>query len=106
MTAPAKPIDIGSLVTRTEGVYGGRPCLEGTRFPILQIAVAYNEGLTPEQVVEQSMDLEISRVYAGFAYYLANKAAVDAELAEATELYHRLAAKQREEIAAGKFPRR
>jgi uncharacterized protein (DUF433 family) len=95
MTAPAKPIDIGSLVTRTEGVYGGRPCLEGTRFPVSQVAVLFNEGLRPEDIVEQFMDLDLGRVYAGVAYYLANKAAVDADIEASKVLYLEGAARER-----------
>lgn len=94
MTAATRPVDIGTLVTRTPGVYGGRPCLEGTRFPILKVAVLYNAGFTPEEVA-RDYRLEISRVFAGFAYYLANREAVDAEVAAETALHTRLAKEQR-----------
>ena len=104
MTAPAKPVDIGSLVTQTPGVYGGRPCLEGTRFPILSIAVAYNAGDSPEKVATQ-FSLDLVRVYAGFAYYLANREAIDADLEEETAFHDRMVKEQRAAlIAAGKLP--
>jgi uncharacterized protein (DUF433 family) len=82
--AKGKPefVDIGTLVTRTPGVYGGRPCLKGTRMPILQIAACYLQGMSPEQMQEQYEHLDLVRIYAGYAYYLANKAAIDAELEE------------------------
>lgn len=82
--AKAKPefVDISTLVTRTPGVVGGRPCLKGTRMPILQIAACYQEGMSPEQMQEQYEHLDLARIYAGYTYYLANKAAIDAELKE------------------------
>lgn len=79
MTAAAT-IDIGTLITRRPGVYGGRPCLAGTRFPVMQIAVMQRQGWTPEQMIERFPFLEPSWVYAGIAYYLANQVALDAEM--------------------------
>lgn len=90
MTAAA-PVDIGTLVTQTPGVYGGRPCLEGTRFPILQIAVHYNAGTTPEELASD-FGLSLPHVYAGIAYYLANRAAIDKELEDDEREYLRMAA--------------
>ena len=95
MNAPAKPVDIGSLVSQTPGVYSGRPCLEGTRFPISQVAVLYNSGLKPDEIVEQFMGLDLKRVYAGVAYYLANKALVDADIEESARIYAEGAAAER-----------
>jgi uncharacterized protein (DUF433 family) len=89
-----RPWTIGTLITRRPGVYGGRPCLAGTRFPVMQIAVMHNEGLTPEQMVSRFQGLELSWVYAGVAYYLAIKAAVDAELDEEERIYQEGLAKQ------------
>jgi uncharacterized protein (DUF433 family) len=83
-------VDIGTLITQTPGVYGGRPCLAGTRFPILEIAVHYNAGIPPEQLAEE-FGLALDKVYAGYAYYLANKKKIDDDLEEEREEY--LAAK-------------
>ena len=97
--ASTAPFDIGTLIEATPGVYGGRPCLAGTRFPVLQVAVAHNSGMTPEQIVEHFLDLDLAKVYAGVAYYLANKAAIDCELEEDARLYAECAAAQRAEWA-------
>jgi uncharacterized protein (DUF433 family) len=78
--AQATTVDIGTLITKTPGVYGGRPCLAGTRFPILEIAVQYNAGVSPEELAED-FSLALDKVYAGYAYYLANKKAIDDDLA-------------------------
>jgi uncharacterized protein (DUF433 family) len=83
-------VDIGTLITQTPGVYGGRPCLAGTRYPVLEIAVHYNAGVRPETLAED-FDLPLDKVYAGYAYYLANKKKIDDDLEEEREEY--LAAK-------------
>jgi uncharacterized protein (DUF433 family) len=89
--ASTAPFDIGTLITCTPGVYGGRPCLAGTRFPVLQIAAHAQSGSTPEEVSER-FTLDLDKVFAGYAYYFANKAQVDAELAEDAAEYQRMAA--------------
>jgi len=78
--ASIAPFDIGTLIESTPGVYGGQPCLAGTRYPVLQIAVHYQEGMSAEEIFDHFPDLDLPRVYAGITYYLANKAAIDAEL--------------------------
>ena len=98
--ATAALVDIGSLVTQTPGVYGGRPCLAGTRFPIVQLAAYYAEGLTPEAIVARHGEsLGLAAVYAGLAYYLANRCAIDAEIEEEDRAYMESAREARRESA-------
>ncbi|MGK2964376.1 MAG: DUF433 domain-containing protein [Tepidiformaceae bacterium] len=78
MTSTA-PFDIGGLIESTPGVYGGQPCLAGTRFPILQLAADFQSGRSPEEIAAAYEGLDLARVYAGLAYYLANREEVDAE---------------------------
>ncbi len=85
------PFDIGTLITCTPGVYGGRPCLAGTRFPVLQIAAHAQAGIAPAELAKE-FGLDLGKVYAGYAYYLANKQRFDAELAEDIAEYERMAA--------------
>lgn len=89
--ASTAPFDIGTLITCTPGVYGGRPCLAGTRFPVLQIAAHAQAGIGPEQLA-LDFGLELVKVYAGYAYYFANQQNVDAELAADTAEFERMAA--------------
>ena len=91
--ASTAPFDIGTLITSTPGVYGGRPCLAGTRFPIMQI-VAHAQGGTPPAELAENYSLDIGKVHAGFAYYYANKAALDAEFAEDVARFERGVAAQ------------
>jgi len=94
-------VDIGTLITQTPGVYGGRPCLADTRFPILEIAVHYNAGIPPEQLAEE-FGLALDKVYAGYAYYLANRAAIDDDLREEREAYD--AGRREQDRRLGPFP--
>jgi uncharacterized protein (DUF433 family) len=96
--ARKKPFDIGKLIECTPGVYGGRPCLAGTRFPILQVAAHYNAGLRPEQFVSEH-GLDLTAVYAGIAYYLANRPAVDQEIEAEVREYDAALAQRRAERA-------
>jgi len=84
MTAPS--VDISSLITCIPGVYGGRPCLGGTRFPVMAVAVHYNADDTPEEIAE-NFGLPLLHVYAGITYYLANREAVERDLAEEKAIY-------------------
>lgn len=79
MTAPQE-VDIGTLIESRPDVYGGRPCLAGTRFPVLQIASDFRRGMSASEIVDAYEGLDEAHVHAGIAYYLANKDAVDAEL--------------------------
>ena len=92
--ASTAPFDIGTLIEVTPGVYGGRPCLAGTRMPIMQIGVLHSEGVSASEIARR-WELDIVKVYAGIAYYLANKEAIDAEVEEETRLYHEAAAAHR-----------
>ena len=42
----------------------------------------YREGMSAEEILDHYRDLELASIYAGIAYYLANREAIDAELAE------------------------
>jgi uncharacterized protein (DUF433 family) len=93
------PIDIGTLIARTPGVVGGRPCLAGTAIPVLRVAVMQNEGLSAEQMLDEYPHLDLARIYAGLAYYFANRAATDAELDEERRQFDAGLARQEEAAA-------
>lgn len=79
-------VELQSLIESTEGVAGGRPCLAGTGMPVIQIAVHYRAGETPARMLRRYPHLDLQRIHAAIAYYLANQSEMDAELEEeATE---------------------
>jgi uncharacterized protein (DUF433 family) len=81
MTAPAL-VDIGTLLHMKPSPAGGRLCVAGTGISVRMISILYNEGLTPEQIIEQYPHLKLPGVHAAIAHYLANKERMDAELEE------------------------
>ena len=71
-------VDIGTLIVRTPGTCGGRPRIAGTRMSIRSIAIDYKAGMTPEKIAEEFPHLTLAQIYAGLAYYHANKDEVEA----------------------------
>lgn len=79
----ATEVDIGTMITRTPGVRGGRPHVVGAGVTVRRIiGLVYAEGLRPEKIVEEMPHLTLAGVHAALAYYHANKARLDAEFAE------------------------
>ncbi len=75
-------VDIGSLVTTTPGVRGGRPYIAGAGVTVRRIVdMRYREGLSPEQIVEDMPHLTLAGVYAALTFYHANQAQMDAAFA-------------------------
>lgn len=73
-------VDIGTLIVRTPGTCGGRPRIAGTRMSVRSIAIDYKAGMTPEKIAEEFPHLTLAQIYAGLAYYHANKDEVEAEI--------------------------
>jgi uncharacterized protein (DUF433 family) len=74
--------DIGTLITQTPGICGGRPRIAGTGVSVRRIAGWYKMGQSPEEIATSYGHLALSQVYAALAYYHANRDAIDAELSE------------------------
>lgn len=85
-------IDIGTLITSTPGVCGGRPRIAGRRISVQAIAVLYKQGMSPEDIAEELEFLTLAQIYAALAYYHANKDEIEAYLAEEKAEYDRLEA--------------
>lgn len=84
-------VDIGSFITCTPGIVGGRPRIAGTRMPVQTIAIFYKRGESPEEIGLQYPHLSMAQIYAALTYYHANQAEMEAAIAEEAELYDRLA---------------
>ena len=54
----------------------------GTRVPLDSIILAYNQGATPEEIVERFTSVPLGDAYAIIAYYLHNREEVDLYLKE------------------------
>ena len=73
--------DIGTMIWSKPGMNGGRPCISGTGTSVRCIAVYDMRGYSPEQIVADRPYLNLAQVHAALAYYWANKAEIDADLA-------------------------
>lgn len=80
MTAPAL-VDVGTLLYMKPSPAGGRLCITGTGISVRKISVLFNEGLSPQEIVDEyEGGLPLPGVHAAIAHYLANKERMDAEL--------------------------
>ncbi|MEG3846295.1 DUF433 domain-containing protein [Microcoleus sp. herbarium19] len=85
-------VDIGTLIVRTPGTCGGRPRIAGTRITVENIAIDFNAGMSPQQIIDERPHLTLAQIYAALAYYYANKKQIDAEIAAENAEWERLEA--------------
>jgi uncharacterized protein (DUF433 family) len=85
-------VDIGSLITCSPGICGGRPRIAGSGVSVRAVVACYKSGLGPEEICDQYGHLSLAQVYAALAYYHANQAGIEADLAQEEAEYDRLAA--------------
>lgn len=85
------PVDIGTLIHSDPELHSGRPCLAGTGMTVHAVAARYLNGMSAEEIQDQFPDLDITLFYAAITYYLANRARIDAEMAEDRALAEELA---------------
>ena len=86
--------EIGSLIKCTPGVMGGRPCVAGTRIAVRSVALFYKQGFSAEEISDRYEHLTLAQVYAALAYYHANRAEVEEDIANEAAEYERLSADQ------------
>ena len=86
----ATTVQLDSMLTSSPGVCGGRLRIEGTRVTVLQIVTLYKRGESSEELAQNFPQLTLSQVYTALAYYHANQAEVERELAEEQAEFDRL----------------
>jgi uncharacterized protein (DUF433 family) len=74
LTISAEPVP---LETDADGVVR----VGGTRVSLDSVIFAFNEGSTPEEIVQQYTTLDLADVYAVIGYYLQHRAEVEEYLA-------------------------
>jgi len=82
--------DIGTLITTTPDVRGGRPRIAGTSVTVQRIVGWYKLGLTPEQIADEFGHLSLAQVYAALGHYHANRDEIEAAIAAEEEIADRL----------------
>jgi uncharacterized protein (DUF433 family) len=93
-------VEIGSLITHTPGVKGGRPLIKGTGIPVKRIAACHRMGMDAGEIVAQYSNLNLAQVHAALAYCYANAEAVAKDLSEEEAAYDQLAEQSRKSCAA------
>jgi uncharacterized protein (DUF433 family) len=73
--------DIGTLITRTSEIRGGRPRIAGTGVTVQRVVVWYKLGLTPEEIMAEFGHLTLAQVHAALAYYHANRDEIESAIA-------------------------
>ncbi len=74
-------VDVGSLIVRTPGIKGGTPHIAGTGVTVRTVARWYKLGMSPEEIASENPHLSLAQVYTALAYYHANRAEMEAEMA-------------------------
>jgi uncharacterized protein (DUF433 family) len=74
--------DIGTLIVQTPGVCGGRPRIAGHRITVQNIAIDFNAGMKPEDIISEKPYLTLAQVYASLAYYYANQKAIALDVSQ------------------------
>jgi uncharacterized protein (DUF433 family) len=74
-------LEIGSLIATSDSIRGGRPRIAGTGVTVQTIVRWYRLGLTPEEIVDRVGHLNLAQVHAALAYYHANQAVMESEIA-------------------------
>ena len=72
--------DIGTLIIQTPDICGGHPRIAGHRITVQNIAIDFNAGMKPEDIISEKPHLTLAEVYAALAYYFANQKTIDADI--------------------------
>ena len=84
---PVAFTEIGALIARDPALRGGLPIIAGTGVCVRTIAIASNRGLSPEEIAADRPPLTLAQIYAGLAFYHANKAEIDADIGAEEQAY-------------------
>ena len=75
-------VDIGSIISHSPDIRGGRPRIAGTGVTVQRIVALFKLGLNPDEIASEFGHLSYAQVYAALAYYHANRAEIEAAIAE------------------------
>ncbi len=81
MSLAPEYVDIGTFIDQKEGYRGGRPFIVGTGITVDAISCRYRIDGWDAETIAREYDIELAQVMAALAFYIANKAAIDEEIA-------------------------
>jgi uncharacterized protein (DUF433 family) len=77
--------DIGTLITRSTEIRGGRPIVAGTGVSVRRIVGWHQMGRSPQEIAEGYGHISLAQVYAALTYYYLNRQEIDDDLAQEEE---------------------
>ena len=86
----ASAVDIGTLITQSPEVCGGRPRVAGTGMSVMRIAGWHRLGCNPEEIARKT-GLTLAQIHAALAHYHSNREAIDSDIDHEGSEYDRLA---------------
>lgn len=75
-------VDIGTIISRSPEIRGGRPRIAGTGVTVQRIVELFKLGLNPDEIASEFGHLSYAQVYAALAYYHANREEIEVAIAE------------------------
>ncbi len=69
----ATTVQIGTLITSSPNIRGGRPRIAGTGVTVQRIVGWYKLGLSPEEIATEVGHLSLAQVHAALTFYHANQ---------------------------------
>jgi len=73
--------DIGTLITESPEICGGRPRIAGTGVSVRRIVGWYKLGWSPEEIADRVGHISLAQVHAALTYYHANQELMEADMA-------------------------
>ena len=87
-------VDIGTFITSSPEIRGGRPRVAGTGMTVMRIAGWYKVGCSPEEIARKT-GLSLAQIHAALAYYHADPEPIDGDLEAESAHYDTLAEEHR-----------
>lgn len=72
-------------ITKTPGVCGGKACIAGHRIRVLDIAIYYDMGKSPAEMIEMFPSITEADVHAAITYYLDHREEIQDDLRRGRE---------------------
>lgn len=69
-------------IVKVPGVRGGQPIISGTRIPVWLIAANWEEGCTPQEILEHYPQLAPAQLYDALSYYYDHPEEIEAQIRE------------------------
>jgi uncharacterized protein (DUF433 family) len=68
-------------IDRTPGVCGGRPCIEGHRIRVQDVAIEYEwQALSPDEICHQHPGLTLAQVHSALAFFYGHRDGIISEI--------------------------